>query len=190
MRLDPNVSTGVEYTLVHLIERLEDVEKIAARCRISGPDVRFALGTLGGPAIAREVLRDLEVTQVPPALRSTVEALAASVFQPVDEAIRQIEHAISAHVDPEALFMLAMLLVRLGAVPRGLEVIGRAVGAGYTPVSTLARNYVFDPVRGDAPFAAIEAEARRRMLAASAVFEREGGPALLGMPPATRLYPV
>lgn len=188
-RLDPNLSTGVEYTLVHLIERPDDAARIAERCRGTGADVQFALGALGGHVVAREALSNLDVRQVPPTFRATVEALAASVFQPADEAIRLIEQAIGVHVDPEALFLLGLIQVRLGAIARGLNVIGGAVRSGYTPASTLSRHFVFDAVRGDASFVAIEAEARERMLAASAVFDREGGPAMLGMPPATRLYP-
>lgn len=189
LRLDPNVSTGVEYTLVHLIERPEDGARIAARCRGTGADVQFALGALGGDVVAREALRNIDARQVPPIWRATIDALAASVFQPADEAIRQIEQAVGVHVDPEALFLFGLILVRLGAIVRGLTVIGGAVRSGYTPASTLSRHYVFDAVRGDASFVAIEAEARQRMLAAGAVFEREGGAAMLGMPPATRLYP-
>ena len=78
------------------------------------------------------------------------------------------------------------MLIRLGADDRGLEVMSGAVKAGYTPVSTLSRNAAFDRVRDLAAFKAIEDEALRHMMSAQAVFEREGGPEMLGMPDVTR----
>jgi TolB-like protein/tetratricopeptide (TPR) repeat protein len=188
LRLDPNVDTGIGYTQVHLIEQPEDAARIAAGFRGNNPDVQFALGVLGGPDAARAALRDLDMEQVPPTFRNSIMGLWASVFRPAEEAIPLIEEAIALHTDPEALFLFAMILVRLGAIPRGLTVIAGAVQSGYTPAGTLSRSYMFDGVRHDPAFAAIEGEARRRMAAAAEVFERNGGPELLGMPPATRLY--
>jgi TolB-like protein len=189
LRLDPNVETSIEYTLAHLIERPADVARIATRGGSTARDRSFAAGALGGPDVARQALQELDPEQLPPGFRVSLEALSASVFQPPSDAIPIIEQAIGSHADPEALFLFGVMLIRLGATARGLDVIGGAVRSGYSPGATLAHNAVFDAVRRDASFIAIEAEARRRVLAASAVFDREGGPTLLGMAPPTRLEP-
>jgi serine/threonine protein kinase/tetratricopeptide (TPR) repeat protein len=189
LRLDPNVKTGVEYTLAHLVDGAEEAVRRAMRHGSNSLDLHFVLGVFGDPAAARQALQTIDIDQIPPAFRLSVQAIAASLLRPADEAMPIIEQAMAAHVDPEALFGFGMILVRIGAVDRGLDVLAGAVHAGYSPVSTLAAHRSLDAVRAQPLFIAIEEEARRRVQSARAVFDREGGPELLGMPPATRLYP-
>lgn len=179
-RLDPNVSTGVGYSLAHLWGPGSGPH-IADRGAQLAPDVLFAMGTLGSADAARESLRHINLDLVPPKLSLTVDALAAMVSKPASEAAAVIERAIAGHTDPEALFLLGLMLVRTGATARGLAVIGGAVQSGYSLLLTLNRNPVFDGVRADPVFLAIESDARQGMTAARAVFEREDGRELLGM---------
>jgi hypothetical protein len=87
-------------------------------------------------------------------------------------------------VDPEAWFLFGMTMIRLGAAGRGLEVVARAVRAGFTPASTLELNWLFDGLRGDPAFEVIAGLAHQQEQAARAVFEQGGGPELLGLPSA------
>ena len=179
-RLDPNVATSVEYTWAHLVVEPGDAATLAAKLQDT-PELQFVLGSLGGLEAMRAAMPDFDVTKVPPGFRISVDAIEAAAMRPVGEAKVLIEKAIASHTDPEAIFLFGTVLVQLREFARGLEVIGGAVRSGYTPADTLKRNWIYEAVRTDATFVAIEAEARRRMLAARDVFERENGPALLAM---------
>ena len=133
------------------------------------------------------MLSSVSLDLIPPAFQRSYDAIAAFAQGPVSDVIPAIERAIATHVDPEALFLFGLLLIRVDAGERGLEVLGGAVRAGYTPASTLGHNRAFDAVRERESFKAIQAEAKRRMLAAQATFEAAGGPEMLGLPAATRL---
>lgn len=180
-RLDPNVATSVEYTWGHLVVQPDDAAGLAAKLRTHSPDLQFVLGTLGGLAAMRTHMPDFDFTSVPPGFRISVDAIEAAAMRPLVEAREVIERAVASHTDPEAIFLFGTLLLQLREFTRGLEVIDTSVRGGYTPADTLRRNWIFAPVRQEPAFITIEAAARRRMDAARAVFEREHGPALLGM---------
>ncbi|MGH9218733.1 MAG: hypothetical protein ACRD1W_05505, partial [Vicinamibacterales bacterium] len=88
---------------------------------------------------------------------------------------------------PEALFLFGLMLTRLGASERGLEIVAGAVRAGYTPATTLRDNTAFNEVRGSNAFKVIANSAWEQLRANQRKFEAAGGPELLGMPAATRL---
>lgn len=186
MRLDPNVSTGIEYTMA-LMSSSATPETERVLWKTSSSDARFVLAAIGEADTARRALATLDLASVPPALQLTVDAVMASHQQPKAEALRAIAAAQSSHVDPEALFLFGAMMIRVGDPEHGIEVSADAVRHGYTPVLTIAQNPIFDPVRGHAAFMQMEAEARARMLAAQKLFESAGGPEMLGMPAATRL---
>jgi hypothetical protein len=180
-RLDPNVPTSVEYSWAHLVVRPEDTAVIAAKFDASSHNALFGIGTLGRLDLAVESVRTVDLNTVPPAFRVSVEATVAAATEPPAQAREKVERAIAAHTDPEALFLFGVVLIRLDAVERGLGLIGDMVGAGYTPADTLHRNWVFDRVRANPAYAPIAQRASAAMASARAVFEREGGPALLGL---------
>ena len=156
LRLDPNVSTSVEYTIAHFPER----SRKAARLTSARPgflDGIFPALALGDPVNARGVLAEVDLHSVPPALRRSYDAGIAFGLGTTDEAVRAIEHAIVAHVDPEALFLFGAMLARRGAPDRALDVVEGAVRAGYTPAVTLSRNHAFDELRNRDRFKTIEA---------------------------------
>jgi TolB-like protein len=186
VRLDPNVATGIEYTLALLaFSPTHSSDQVLREARSA--DAHFLLAAIGDSETAKKALDALDLGSVPPAFRLSVTAVIASHRRPPAEALRAIEDALSQHVDPEALFVFGAMMVRVGDHERGLEVLANAVRNGYVPVLTLAHNRTFDPVRGDARFKRIEDEARAAMLAAQQLFEAAGGPDLLGMPAETRL---
>ena len=185
-RLDPNVATGVEYTLALLARNADQASDLLLR-HTGSPDTHFALAAIGDAETAKRALDALDLRLVPPAFRLSVDAVFASYNLPAAEAVKMIESAMASHVDPEALFLFGAMLIRVGEPDRGLEVSANAVRSGYTPALTIAQNHTFDPVRGPELFRKMEDEARAAMLAAQKIFEAAGGPEMLGTPAAARL---
>jgi TolB-like protein len=186
MRLDPNVATGVEYTLAQLAlnatQAREDLLK-----RANSLDAPFVLAALGDADTARRVVSGVDIAQVPPAFRRSYGAVVALHNGSPEEATAAIEEAMGVHSDPEALFIFGAMLIRVNRLDRGLDVVGRAVRSGYAPVFTLQQSGPFDVVRDRDDFKAIFDDAVAQMRAAQRRFEAAGGPDMLGMPAATRL---
>ena len=185
MRLDPNVATSVEYTIAHLPGGPKRAA-LMTTSRPGGLDGVFPAVILGTPEDARDVLQTINVESVPPAFRRSYEAVIAYSERRGDRVIPAVEAAIAAHVDPEALFLFGVLLLRAEAHARGLEVIGSAIRAGYTPSATLRDNDAFEPLRGNPLFRMIESEATEKQRSNQQMFEAAGGPEMLGLPAATR----
>ncbi|HWI16511.1 MAG TPA: protein kinase [Vicinamibacterales bacterium] len=185
-RLDPNVLTGVEYSLAHLALSSREATERVARASTSA-DADFVLAAIGDERVARQAINELNMKNVPPAFQRSVDAVIASFTKPREEATLFIEQAMAAHTDPEALFLFGAMMVRIGNSERGLDVAARAVRAGYTPALTLAHNRSFEAVREHPLFVVMLEEAQRAVRAAQKVFENAGGPEMLGMPAATRL---
>jgi TolB-like protein len=186
IRLDPTVATGVEYTIAHLPGGPERAMRLTAP-QPGNLDGIFPAMAVGSPASARAVLATIDVSRVPPAYRKSFDAIVAFSSGDPDQTMRAVDEAICVHVDPEALFLFGLMLSRIGANDRGLEIVTKAVKAGYTPVATLRHNAAFDSLRGLPQFTQMEDEARQRMQAAETLFDAAGGPDMLGMPAATRL---
>lgn len=188
MRLDPTVTTGVEYSLAHL-----SLGSRAASERVSqgaqSADADFVMAAIGDEDVARRAVQALNIKHVPPAFRRSVDAVIAAATRPRDDAALAIEQALSAHTDPEARFLFGAMMIRIGNAERGLEITALGVRSGYTIALTLANNPVFNTVRSHPLFEAIQQEAQRAVHTAQLMFEAAGGPELLGMPAATRLSP-
>ena len=187
VRLDPNVTTGVEYTLAHFEDGVEKAAQVISPGSPGFLDGIFPAIALGNPSNAAMVVSLTDARSVAPAFQRSFAAVSAFTLGTASEAVVAIEGAIAAHIDPEPHFLFGVMLLRLGVLDRGLEVVGSAVSAGFTPASTIKQNRAFDGVRDRASFKAIEAEALRRMRAAQATFEAAGGPEMLGLPAPTRL---
>lgn len=186
MRLDPNVATSVEYTIAHLPDGPRRAA-VVAMSRQGTLDGVFPAIVLGGPDEARDALKTINIDMVPPTFRRSYDAVAAFAQRKTSEVIPAVEAAVAAHVDPEALFLFGLLLLRVDAHDRGLEVVAGAVRDGFTPAATLRANTAFDAVRHRADFKAVENDAWDRLRTNQQIFEDAGGPELLGLPPATRL---
>lgn len=186
MRLDPNVATGVEYTISLMSYNAGPSSDRVLNNPVTA-DAHFVLAAIGDAEIARKALARLDIGSVPPAFKLTVEAAIATSQKSQTEALEAIQAATSSHVDPEALFLFGAMMIRAGGPERGIDVMADAVRNGYLPALTLQQNPTFDLVRGHASFQKMEDEARTRMRAAQKRFEDAGGPEMLGMPAATRL---
>ena len=184
-RLDPNVPTGVEQTLLMMgdIERLLMTEVPAI---VAGADdgIRIiGLGLAGRLDEARGALLEMrrrgshvEVFQTwidylmawldrrPADMRWGVPTLGAL----------KIQH------DPEAIFQEGWMFCDVGDYERGLDFLRRAVAKGYFVAETLAGRRQFDALRSNPAFQAILTDAQAGRDRALTAFREGGGERLLG----------
>jgi eukaryotic-like serine/threonine-protein kinase len=182
-RLDPNVPTSVEQTLLMTgdIDRLLAVEPPPV---VAGADdgIRvIGLGLAGRRDEARRKLLAMGESSRIAIFQSWIEYLTAWIDRrPADMLARMSTFGrLKIQDDPEAIFQEGWLLCDVGEHEAGLGHLRRAVAKGYFVVPTLSGRPQFDALRGDPAFRALleEAEAgRRRALAA---FREAGGERLI-----------
>ncbi len=183
-RLDPNVPTSIEQTLLMTgdIDRLLSVER--RRDGGSGDEMirAIGLGLAGRRDEARRTLLEMREAPRIPAFQPWIEYLMAWLDRrPADMRIKL--SAISSFRivdDPEAIFQEGWFLCDVGEHERGLDQLRRAVDKGYFVAPTLAGRPQFDAIRNDPRFQQLLGDAetgRRRALAA---FRDAGGERLLG----------
>jgi serine/threonine-protein kinase len=184
-RLDPNVPTSLEQTLLMAgdIDRLLAVERPRL---VAGADdgIRvIGLGLTGRREEARRLLLDMRRTSRIPLFERWIDYLAAWLERLPAEMDARMQALASYKIneDPEASFQVGWLLCDIGEFDAGLRHIRRAVKQGYFVSPTLARWRQFETLRDDPTFVAIveEAEAGRRR--AVAAFRDAGGPRMLGL---------
>jgi eukaryotic-like serine/threonine-protein kinase len=183
-RLDPNVPTGFEQTLLMAgdTDRLMAVEPPGV---IAGADdgIRvIALGLSGRRDEARRKLDDMRQSSRIPVFQTWMDYLTAWLdCRPADMDLRSSGFTmLKIQDDPEAIFQEGWLLCDVGEHAAGLPHLQRAVAKGYFVAPTLEAYPQFDALRNDSAFRALleEAEAgRRRALAA---FREAGGERLIG----------
>ncbi len=183
-RLDPNVPTSVEQTLLMTgdVDRLLALEAPAI---IAGADdvIRvIALGMAGRRDEAGVRLHSLRSSPRVPAFTAWLDYLQAWVEgRHADMAgIAPTFGALKINEDPEAIFQDGWLLCDIGEYEQGLESLRQGVERGYYPVATLARSPQFDALRGEPAFEAILAEAEAGRGRALAAFRDADGERLLG----------
>ncbi len=183
-RLDPNVPTGVEQTLLMMgdIDRLLAVEpmKVVAG---ADPGIRvIALGLAGRRDEARaELLRMMQMSRLP-AFLSWTGHLMAWLDRRAADMITGIAalNPLKIQDDPEAIFQEGWLLCDVGEHVRGLDQLRQAVAKGYSVAPTLAGSRQFDAMRSDPAFQALLAQAEAGRRDALAAFREAGGERLLG----------
>jgi eukaryotic-like serine/threonine-protein kinase len=188
-RLDPNVSTSFEQTVL----MTDDVERLLAvePPPIGGGDegIRvMGLGLSGRREEARERLMAMRRTIRLPAFQEWTDYLMSWLDRrPADMRVR-IEglSALKIQHDPEAIFLEGWLQCEVGAHESGLENLQRAVAKGYYAAPTLARSRHFDPLRSHATFRAVLAQAESGRERALKAFREAGGERLLGKEVANR----
>jgi serine/threonine protein kinase/tetratricopeptide (TPR) repeat protein len=183
-RLDPNVPTSVEQTLL-MMGDVEQLEAIHQPVVVAGADdgIRvIALALSGRRDEARRAL--VEMRRIPriPTFRAWTELLMAWIERRPADVLASLAtlRGIKVQHDPEAVFQEGWLLCDLGEYQDGVQFVQRAVAKGYFVSRTLASRSEFDPLRGDPVFQAVVADAeagRRRALDA---FRQAGGERLLG----------
>ena len=182
-RLDPNVPTSVEQTLL-MIGDLDRMLAMAPPRVIAGADdgIRvIGLGLAGRRDEARRRLQQMRQASRIPLFRGWMDYLEAWLDRrPQAMRVGIAELGLKIEDDPEAIFQEAWLFCDVGEHERGLQEMRRAVDKGYYVFETLAGRPQFDALRGDARFAAIVADAEAGRARALEIFRRAGGDRLLG----------
>jgi serine/threonine protein kinase/tetratricopeptide (TPR) repeat protein len=183
-RLDPNVPTSVEQTLLMAgeIERLLRVEPPRV---IAGADdgIRvIGLALAGRRDEARQKLLVMSQSSRIPTFQSWIEYLMAWLDRrAADMAVRMSTFtALKIQDDPEAIFQEGWMLCDVGEHERGLGYLRRAVAKGYFAAPTLSGRPQFDALRGDPRFRALLEEAEAGRQRALAAFREAGGERLIG----------
>jgi serine/threonine-protein kinase len=184
-RLDPNVPTGSEQTLL----MMGDIERLVALPRsplIAGADdgiTVIGLGLAGRRDEARRLLLGMRQQSRIPLFQSWIEYLTAWLDRrPADMALAMSAFgAVKVHSDPEAIFQLGTLLCDVGQQEDGLAYLRVAVSKGYCVSPTLAARTQFDPLRAHADFQKLLEEAERGRQQAGDAFREAGGERLLGL---------
>jgi non-specific serine/threonine protein kinase len=182
-RLDPNVPTSLEQTLL----MVGDIDRILALdpapFAASGDNaIRvIALGLAGRRDEARRALQERPTSSIPLLQTWTGHLMAWLDRRPLDMifGIADLDH-LKIQDDPEALFQEGWLLCDVGNYEKGLDLIRQAVAKGYAVAPTLAGSRQFDAVRHDSAFQALLAQAEATREDALAAFHDAGGDRLLG----------
>jgi eukaryotic-like serine/threonine-protein kinase len=184
-RLDPNIATGFEQTLL----MMGDTDRLLAAelpHLVAGADdgIRvIGLGLAGRRDEARQMLLRMQGASRIPAFKSWSDYLVAWL----DRRLAQLTFHDSTlkdlkiQDDPEAIFQEGWLRCDIGAHEAGLPYLERAVKKGYFVSPTLSRSPQFDAVRNHPLFQAVLAEAEAGRARALAAFRDAGGDKLIGV---------
>jgi eukaryotic-like serine/threonine-protein kinase len=183
-RLDPNVPTSVEQTIMMTgdIERLLAIERRPTNNSTDSVIRVIGLGVAGRRDEARRALVELRRVSEVPALQSYADSLAAWLERRPAEMFAGVAalRALKIMEDPEAIFQGGWLFCDVGEHERGISELRRAVAKGYTVVPTLAGSRAFEAVRNHSAFQELLAEAEAGRQQAMAAFREAGGERLLG----------
>ncbi len=183
-RLDPNVPTGFEQTLLMAgdTDRLMAVEPPGV---IAGADdgIRvIALGLSGRRDEARRKLNDMRQSSRIPVFQTWMDYLTAWLdCRSADMDLRSSGFTmLKIQDDPEAIFQEGWLLCDVGEHAAGLPHLQRAVAKGYFVSPTLEAYPQFDALRNDSAFRTLLEEAEAGRQRALAAFREAGGERLIG----------
>jgi serine/threonine protein kinase/tetratricopeptide (TPR) repeat protein len=185
-RLDPNVTTSVEQTLL-MMGDVEAMLKMEPPKLIAGADdgIRvIALGLVGRRDEARVRLAAMRESSRIPLFVGWMDYIGAWLEGSARDVSEEIARAglgvLKIQDDPEAIFQEGWMACDIGEHVRGLANLERAVAKGYFVAPTLTRWPQFDPLRGEPRFQAVLASADAGRARALAAFRDAGGERLLG----------
>jgi eukaryotic-like serine/threonine-protein kinase len=182
-RLDPNVSTSLQQTLLMTgdIERLLAVDRPAVGGADEGIRV-MGLGLAGRRDEARQLLQVVRQSMPLAAFQVWSDYLMAWLDRRLEDMHVNIAaiSALKIQEDPEAIFLEGWLLCEVGAHEMGLAHLQRAMAKGYFAAPTLARSRHFDPFRSNSIFRAVQDQAEAGRQRALTAFREAGGERLLG----------
>jgi tetratricopeptide (TPR) repeat protein len=184
-RLDPNIATSLEQTLL-MAGDIDRLMAIAPPAVVAGADdgIRvIGLGLAGDRDEARRRLRDMRQPSRIPTFQSWIEYLQVWLDRRADEMLGSLSEIRTLKIqdDPEAIFQEGWLLCDVGEHDRGLPYLRRAVDKGYFAAATLSGRRQFDALRRRADFQALVADADAGRDRALAAFRSGGGEQLLGV---------
>jgi serine/threonine protein kinase/tetratricopeptide (TPR) repeat protein len=182
-RLDPNISTSVEQTML----MTGDTERLLALTPgsyLGGDDgIRaISLGLAGRLDEARVALDEMDARPNIPVLGQWATFIRAWVDRRTTDMIAALppQEGLKVFSDPEATFRAGWMLCDAGEYERGLARIEHAVTHGFFVSPTLATARQFDPIRRQPAFQSLLADAEAGRQRALAAFREAGGDRLLG----------
>ena len=184
-RLDPNIPTSVEQTLLMMgdIDGLLSVERPSL---IAGADDGIRVIGLGLAGRRDEARRAVEAMRQLPRIatfRMWTDHILAWLEGRHGDMLTGLATLGTLRIqeDPEAIFQEAWLLCDLGHHADALVHLRRAVAKGYCPAATLAGSRQFEALHGDPSFQAMVAEAEAGRQRSLAALRDAGGERLLGL---------
>jgi tetratricopeptide (TPR) repeat protein len=184
-RLDPNVITTMEQTLVLTgdLDRLLALEGPAHASRGRDLDRAMALGLAGRYAEARRIMDDLRAGALLPAWAAWLQAITSWVDRRPEGVLAGVQslYGMTIAEDPEGLFQVGWMLSDLGERSESVRFLRRAVDRGFYAAPTLAASPAFDGLREDPGFLSVLADAEAGRGKALAAYRQAGGEELLGM---------
>jgi serine/threonine-protein kinase len=183
-RLDPNVPTSLEQTLLMSgdLERLLAVDRPGVDAGADEGIRIIALGLAGHRDDARRRLVEMRQHVRIPAFQSWIDYLATWLDgRALDMVVRlSALQALRIQDDPEAIFLEGWLLCDAGDHAKGFAYLQRAVAKGYFVSQTLSRARQFDRLRTEPAFAALLTDAETGRHRALVAFREAGGEKLVG----------
>ena len=183
-RLDPNIDTGVQNTLLLNL----DLERLAAiyadDLAQTGDDsiVIIGQGLSGRRDVAKQAMgRTAKLTRIP-ALKAWHEYLNFWLDGRGADMLTSLVtlSALKIQDDPEAIFLQGWMLCDVGEHGRGLDELERAVSRGYFVAPTLSRARQFDALRDQPRFQSLLTDAEAGRHRALVAFREAGGDRLFG----------
>jgi tetratricopeptide (TPR) repeat protein len=180
MQLDPATETSVLYSYFAL-GRYDDALEVGAKC--SDTVDCLALFMLGRAVEARvAALREEERFASHPLKSTFYSAMRALLENRLDDARAMLTCRAASHVmDGEAIYHTTRLRAFLGDRDEALELLERTITHGYFCTPSFDSDPWLTSLRDDARFVDLAKQAQMRHEKALARFERENGPALLGV---------
>ena len=184
-RLDPNIQTGFEQTLL-LTGDVERMIATAFDADASGADdgIRvIAMGLHGRREDAKAALARMKEQPKVPLFKTWTEHLDAWLDRRVPQMLEEIAKPQSTgdlRRSRSASFRRAGCSAMSARTSKGMPFLERGVERGYLASPVLKRAPQFDPLRGTPAFESLVADAEARRLRALDAFRGAGGERLLG----------
>jgi hypothetical protein len=184
-RLDPNVPTSLEQTLLVSgdLDHLFAIEPSAPGAGTADQGIRIiALGLAGERERARRMVDSIAPSSQIATFQTWKSYLYAWLDYRLDE-MRSGDYmlrTLKIMEDPEAMFQRGWLLCDVGDFENGIEQVQLGVDKGYYAAKTLSNRSQFDRVRNEPVFRAVLAQAEEGRRNALTAFREAGGERLLG----------
>ncbi len=179
LRLDPNASTSVAFTLwaqgdfAALADGRSDV--------IDQHPRTLALVCLGRPEEARAVIESAFARTSFAVMRHMLEQTRALIDGRDGDALRMVDETLPRMTDPEGRLLQALVLARLGERERALALLAECVEGGFYGVAALPAHPWLAGLRDQPDFRVAVRRAAERSDALRRTFTDAGGVTLLGL---------
>jgi serine/threonine protein kinase/tetratricopeptide (TPR) repeat protein len=178
-RLDPHLPTGV----VHTLWQMGDFEGLIEHSANDGGQASqaFALLALGRRDEAIEAWNETAkaMSSVPPVVREWIDSVRDFLVLS-DESRAAVFKNLDGAFDPEEIFFVGTQAARLG-MPEAVEILGRAVDAGYAARDALTGHPWMEAIRPLPGFEDVVRRATEARARALSAFRAAGGETLLGV---------